>query len=85
MGLFSPDVKFVKLVAAIDERYKLYETLADGDPEKVPKGLKTLLQEFRNLKIRAWDIEKGDKVARLIKDFKKEELEKKIEEEGDLP
>lgn len=85
MGFFDrPDAKFIKLVEAIDERYRLYEILNTGDPDKIPKGLQTLLQEFRNLKIKAWDIEKGDNAIRLVKELHEDELKQQIDEEGDL-
>ena len=85
MSLFGIDPKFVRLVSAIDERYKLYEKLLEGS-EPHPPGLQTLAQEFRNLKVRAWSIETGDKDAvKLIKDLKEEEARKQIEENGDLP
>lgn len=85
MGFFDrPDEKFIKLVKAIDERYRLYEILNTGDPDKIPKGLQTLLQEFRNLKIKAWDIEKGDNAIRLVKELHEDELKQQIDENGDL-
>lgn len=87
MGLFNRDykTKFIKLIAAIDERYKLYETLVTKGAEPHPPGLETVLQEFRNLKIKAWDIETGKNDAvKLIKDFTEEELRQRIEEKGDL-
>ena len=87
MGLFDGGykAKFWQLVNAIDERYKLYEMLNSGNPNNVPPGLQTLLQEYKNLKIRAWSIEKNDSVAQLIKDLKQEELQQQIDEKGDLP
>ena len=85
MKLFSkasPD--FRKLVDAIDERYRLYELLVSQGSEPHPPGLLTLLQEFKNLKIKAWDIEQGDHAARLIKELHEDDLKKQIGEEGDL-
>ena len=86
MGLFHDDykTKFWKLISVIDERLRIYEMLTSGNPDKVPPGLATLRQEFRNLKIKCWSIEKGDDVVKLIKDFKQEEVQQQIDEEGDL-
>lgn len=86
MGLLDGGykTKFWKLISAIDERLRIYEMLTSGNPDKVPPGLATLRQEFRNLKVKAWNIETGDDVVKLIKDFKQEELQQQIDEEGDL-
>lgn len=85
MGLFGIDAKFVKLVAVIDERLSLYELLAQGDPEKVPPGIKTLVQEFRNLKVRAWSIEKNNNdAAKYVRDMHEEDIRKMIKKDGDV-
>lgn len=84
MGLFKTDTKFKKLIEAIDERYRLYERLNTGDPDKIPKGLQTLLQEFKNLKIKAWDIERGDHASKLIKELHEDEIKQQVEKDGDL-
>ena len=87
--MFNPfnkeDTKFVLLLKAIDERLRLYEKLlSEGDPDKfkpeVHKSLEILAQEFRNLKIRSWQIQSGEDVSKLIKDMKEEEVLAKLEE-----
>lgn len=88
MELFQNNykTKFWKLIKAIDERYVLYEKIVHEGTPPHPRGLETLLQEFKNLKIKAWSIEKNDNnTAKLIKDLKEEELKQKISNEGDLP
>ena len=85
MGLFGIDTKFVKLVAAIDERLKVYELLSQGDPDHIPPGIKTLAQEFRNLKIRAWDIQTGKNDAvKYVKELHVEDIKAQIEKNGDM-
>lgn len=89
MGIFGKiDAKFVKLVTAIDERYKLYEKLlTEGDPDKlkpeVRKSLELLLQELRNIKIRAWSIETGEKTEQLIKDLHEDDIMQKLGGDSD--
>lgn len=85
MSLFGHDTKFVRLVTAIDERLRVYELLAEGDPDKVPPGIKTLAQEFRNLKIKAWSIEKNNNdAAKYVHDLHETDLTRIIEKDGDL-
>lgn len=85
MSLFGgTDVKFKRLIEAIDERLRLYERIISEGSEPHPPGLLTLQQEFRNLKIKAWDIETGHKDAQLIHDLHEEEAKKQIAERGDL-
>ena len=79
------DTKFVLLIKAIDERLRLYEKLLNEcDPDKfkpeVHKSLEILAQEFRNLKIRSWQIQSGEDVSKLIKDMREEEVLAKLEE-----
>lgn len=85
MGFFGKtDVKFVQLVSAIDERYRLYEKLVSEGSEPHPPGLLTLLQEFKNLKVRAWDIETNGNASALVKKLHEDELKEQLQE-GDLP
>ena len=87
MGLFGNEYKdkYWKLVQAIDDRYRLYELLVTKGSKPHPKGIETLLQEFKNLKLRAWAIEKGDnQVAKIIKDLREEELRLELAEKGDI-
>lgn len=85
MGFFDKtDVKFVQLVSVIDERYRLYEKLISEGSEPHPPGLLTLLQEFKNLKVRAWDIESNGNASALVKKIHEDELKEQLQE-GDLP
>ena len=85
MGFFDKtDVKFVQLVSVIDERYRLYEKLISEGSEPHPPGLLTLLQEFKNLKVRAWDIESNGNASALVKKLHEDELKGQLQE-GDLP
>lgn len=85
MGFFGKtDVKFVQLVSVIDERYRLYEKLISEGSEPHPPGLLTLLQEFKNLKVRAWDIESNGNASALVKKIHEDELKEQLQE-GDLP
>lgn len=78
MGLFRKDEKFIRLVEAIDKRYKLYEKLLTEGSEPHPAGLKLICQEFRNLKVKAWDIEKGERVSDLIKELHEDDVKVKL-------
>lgn len=82
MSLFEKhtDVKFIKLVTAIDQRLKIYEKLLKEASEPHPKGLELVAQEFRNLKIKAWDIEKNTEVYDLVKDITEDEIKQKVGE-----
>lgn len=85
MGFFGKtDVKFVQLVSAIDERYRLYEKLVSEGSEPHPPGLLTLLQEFKNLKIRSWDIQTGGNATKLVQELHEDDLKEQLQE-GDLP
>lgn len=87
MGLFHDDykTKFWKLIKAIDERYVLYEKIVNEGTPPHPPGLETLLQEFKNLKVKSWSIETNDNnTLKLIKDLKKEDIQAQIEKDGDV-
>lgn len=77
MNIFKDEYKekYWRLVLAIDSRLKLYEKLIhEGSPELRPPGLDLICQEFRNLKIRSWEIQTGEDVSKLVKEKNIQEI-----------